>query len=155
MDKVFAAWRSLQPREQLIGKILAAVLVMGLLSIFFSQVFSSLAQNQHTLRIKKNEFYYVLNQAERIEAFLSSQKLGLDQKNPSEFLLSKSSEFDLLSYRLVKENEQYNIYFSSSSLGNASHFLNKISTHPSISLTVISITPTSDNLQLKVTLDFK
>jgi len=155
MDKIFSSWKSLQSREQFIVKILLTVLMIGLLSLFFSNVLGSVGQNQQTLAVKKIEFNYVLRQAERIQSFVSSRQLALDSQNPAEFLLIKSAEFGLVNYRLVKENEQNSIYFSDNSIGNISQFLNAISAHPSISLFRISISPTTNKFELKVVLDLK
>jgi len=155
MDKIFSSWKSLQSREQIIVKILLTVLIIGPLSLFFSNVLGSIGQNQQTLAVKKIEFNYVLRQAERIQSFVSSRQLALDSQNPAEFLLTKSAEFGLVNYRLVKENEQNSIYFSDNSIGNISQFLNAISAHPSISLFRISISPTTNKFELKVVLDLK
>ena len=55
MDKIFSSWKSLQSREQFIVKILLTVLMIGLLSLFFSNVLGSIGQNQQTLAVKKIE----------------------------------------------------------------------------------------------------
>ena len=101
---------------------------------------------------KKNEFNYVYQQAQRIQLFSNSQQLLLDAQNLNEFLLAESNSFGLVNFQISEEGGKNIISFSDASIANASKFLNKASTHPSIEFTFISITPNKEGFNLKTTL---
>ena len=83
--------------------------------------------------------------------FISKLK-GFDAQNPNEFLLAESNSFGLVNFQISEEGGKNIISFSDASIANASKFLNKASTHPSIEFTFISITPNKEGFNLKTTL---
>ena len=153
MDKIFTFWNSLQSRERLALKILLIITVLASASLFFTKVIGSISTNKNILINKKNEFSYVLLKAERIQTFVSSQQLALSAKNTSEFLIEESVNFDLINFRLEQQDIQNTINFSSSSVTNASKFLNKVSSHPSLKIQSISIVPVANEFEVKVILN--
>ena len=152
MNRILSFWTSLQDRERAIMKILAIAILIGLASLFYTNLLGSINKNKNILIAKKNEFDYVYQQAQRIQLFSNSQKLLLDAQNPNEFLLAESNSFGLVNFQISEEGGKNTISFSDSSIANASKFLNKASTHPSIELTFISITPNKEGFNLKTTL---
>ena len=152
MNRILSFWTSLQDRERAIMKILAIAILIGLASLFYTNLLGSINKNKNILIAKKNEFDYVYQQAQRIQLFSNSQKLLLDAQNPNEFLLAESNSFGLVNFQISEEGGKNTISFSDSSIANASKFLNKASTHPSIELTFISITTNKEGFNLKTTL---
>jgi len=152
MNRILSFWTSLQDRERAIMKILAIAILIGLASLFYTNILGSINKNKNILIAKKNEFDYVYQQAQRIQLFSNSQQLLLDAQNPNEFLLAESNSFGLVNFQISEEGGKNIISFSDSSIANASKFLNKASTHPSIELTFISITPNKEGFNLKTTL---
>ena len=152
MNRILSFWTSLQDRERAIMKILAIAILIGLASLFYTNILGSINQNKNILIAKKNEFDYVYQQAQRIQLFSNSQQLLLDAQNPNEFLLAESNSFGLVNFQISEEGGKNIISFSDASIANASKFLNKASTHPSIELTFISITTNKEGFNLKTTL---
>lgn len=152
MNRILSFWTSLQDRERAIMKILAIAILIGLASFFYTNILGSINKNKNILVAKKNEFDYVYQQAQRIQLFSNSQQLLLDAQNPNEFLLAESNSFGLVNFQISEEGGKNIISFSDSSIANASKFLNKASTHTSIELTFISITPNKEGFNLKTTL---
>ena len=150
MYKVFNFWNSLQSRERVAMKILLVIVAAASIVLFFTKVVGAISTNKYILLTKKNEFDYVLLRAEKIQAFVTSQQLGLNSKNPREFLISESNAFGLVNFRLTAQEDQNIVYFSVSSIVNMSNFLNKIALHPSLTIASILITPGSDEFAVKV-----
>jgi type II secretory pathway component PulM len=152
MNRILSFWTSLQDRERAIMKILAIAILIGFASLFYTNILGSINQNKNILMAKKNEFNYVYQQAQRIQLFSNSQQLLLDAQNLNEFLLAESNSFGLVNFQISEEGGKNIISFSDASIANASKFLNKASTHPSIEFTFISITPNEEGFNLKTTL---
>jgi type II secretory pathway component PulM len=152
MNRILSFWTSLQDRERAIMKILAIAILIGLASLFYTNILGSINQNKNILIAKKNEFDYVYQQAQRIQLFSNSQQLLLDAQNPNEFLLAESNSFGLVNFQISEEGGKNIISFSDASIANASKFLNKASTHPCIEFTFISITPNKEGFNLKTNL---
>ena len=66
MNRILSFWTSLQDRERAIMKILAIAILIGLASLFYTNILGSINQNKNILIAKKNEFDYVYQQAQRI-----------------------------------------------------------------------------------------
>ena len=145
-------WNNLQPREQKLLSVVAALSILGLLSFYLTNSFKKVNVQQNILTREKENFQYVYDKAKNYYKFVELQNTISSASKESDFLMLLNQKFNFTEFNISEEEDEAILYFSTSSIKNAVDLISDASAHPAISISTITITPSSDNFVFRVRL---
>lgn len=145
-------WNNLQPREQKLLSVVAALSILGLLSFYLTNSFKKVNVQQNILTREKENFQYVYDKAKNYYKFVELQNTISSASKESDYLMLLNQKFNFTEFNISEEEDEAILYFSTSSIKNAVDLISDASAHPAISISTITITPSSDNFVFRVRL---
>lgn len=145
-------WNNLQPREQKLLSVVAALSILGLLSFYLTNSFKKVNVQQNILTREKENFQYVYDKAKNYYKFVELQNAISSASKESDYLMLLNQKFNFTEFNISEEEDDAILYFSTSSIKNAIDLISDASAHPAISISTITITPSSDNFVFRVRL---
>ena len=145
-------WNNLQPREQKLLSVVAALSILGLLSFYLTNSFKKVNVQQNILTREKENFQYVYDKAKNYYKFVELQNTISSASKESDYLMLLNQKFNFTEFNISEEEDDAILYFSTSSIKNAIDLISDASAHPAISISTITITPSSDNFVFRVRL---
>ena len=145
-------WNNLQPREQKLLSVVAALSILGLLSFYLTNSFKKVNVQQNILTREKENFQYVYDKAKNYYKFVELQNTISSASKESDYLMLLNQKFNFTEFNISEEEDEAILYFSTSSIKNAIDLISDASAHPAISISTITITPSSDNFVFRVRL---
>lgn len=145
-------WNNLQPREQKLLSVVAALSILGLLSFYLTNSFKKVNVQQNILTREKENFQYVYDKAKNYYKFVELQNAISSASKESDYLMLLNQKFNFTEFNISEEEDEAILYFSTSSIKNAVDLISDASAHPAISISTITITPSSDNFVFRVRL---
>ena len=143
---------NLQPREQKLLSVVAALSILGLLSFYLTNSFKKVNVQQNILTREKENFQYVYDKAKNYYKFVELQNTISSASKESDYLMLLNQKFNFTEFNISEEEDEAILYFSTSSIKNAVDLISDASAHPAISISTITITPSSDNFVFRVRL---
>ena len=150
LNKLLISFRSLESREKLLLKVVFALVPLLFFGTYYLQLSDSINSNTRNATLAKSNFEYVQSKALNFQAYAESQEALLSFPEPNSFMINESQNFEFNDFRLAEESGTNIFYFTSASVEKISRFVEKISTHPAISIVSIALSPSENSYAVKV-----
>ena len=150
LNKLLVSFRSLESREKLLLKIVLALVPLLFFGTYYLQLSESINNNTRNATLAKSNFEYVQSKALNFQAYAESQEALLSFPELNSFMINESQTFKFNDFRLAEESGTNIFYFTSASVEKISRFVEKISTHPAISIVSIALSPSENSYAVKV-----
>jgi len=150
LNKLLISFRSLESREKLLLKVVFALVPLLFFGTYYLQLSDSINNNTRNATLAKSNFEYVQSKALNFQAYAESQEALLSFPELNSFMINESQTFKFNDFRLAEESGTNIFYFTSASVEKISRFVEKISTHPAISIVSIALSPSENSYAVKV-----